>query len=861
MRQHLRSWSRALGAATLVGALGAAGCGDTTTVTDLAPSDFPGSSIADAFLSDDGVAFTNTNVDASAPRVFRNVANDDAIIVFLGRHDDGNYSTGLFASYFDGTRFTPPVSILGADEDATSARGSINVLFLETSSYQGTSSAATSAGRGRDGDAILIYTSSDTDDVASAAAVDRDANTRVYATYFDRSKATAAAVGSVQHGFERVSTPIDFDHVLMAAGNDPSVGAAMFASDSLHGTHNSNNGFGVLSGDPTSFVSIVFRKAPSAGTTPVADRWFAVPFDLGQTGNAIAAQAGPTTGLLNPGVGIFDDGDLTGASAVVNDGTVLWTASTVDTNSQDTVLTASVISASGVTAINVGTDPTPNADSAFLPVAANVYGPDHGLDSLYVLFVESGYSDVTNGSRHPDGDLMIAQIDAGASSRTVVEADAFRGTVDATNPDLDAAVLRSAVSTQGAVGAISSVITKDSGAIVIQIAQSTTDVGDVNDNSNTLGAPAFNQTQYIQVVQTGRPAASLGTSILAAPLKVTAIDSTGDAITANTRTQRPVQAFDFQLGLPNGAAATDGGANDVSDAWQSNPNKVFFTYTQRNDVGAAGNVPNENRLYTAGIEITPDAGTAAPTVTALRPTTQAVVTLANASAGSGNDVTWGVFNAQVIDRGIPGGDVLTFFFSNDNHVSDSTVVGSYAARRLYVWDGSTTSLVSSNGTADRQTVGGTFSLALVASRVHVHFQEYAATSTSEFVVGTRSFAANAATLAAIPALGDAPAFIDLPQTGAINSVEVHWSTSTVATYVNENGHTYYNETRSDAAHYRTAGGLPDPTLIDNDGWHQSQNITRVFINDDANELRDSFYFYTKQDPYYNDDRGFIRVHD
>ena len=130
------------------------------------------------------------------------------------------------------------------------------------------------------------------------------------------------------------ATAFDFDNLLPddmmgGADVDPSVSYVGFASDSLHGTHEFGSGAmgGVLSGDPTSVVQLLFRKSPqTAVATPIAERWFAVPFDLGQEGNAIVAQAGGTVGIINPAADTLESGDTTGTRIVVSDATVLSTA-------------------------------------------------------------------------------------------------------------------------------------------------------------------------------------------------------------------------------------------------------------------------------------------------------------------------------------------------------------------------------------------------------------------------------------------------------------------------------------------------------------------------------------------------------
>jgi len=886
MKVNLRAWSRAAATVALFG-VGACNCDNTNEVSTLSGSDFPGSSVDEAFLSSDGVAFSESglDVDADSVQVFRNVSNNDAIVTFVA--DNGDGISTLYASYYNGSSFAAPVAIRGAAEDRDGyAPWDVQVLFLETSSFSGADGSATSNGRGRDGDAILTYVGRQIDDPSSA---DIDAKYRAYAAYFDRSKATADAKDGVVRGFTTTSTPVDFDHVIpddvALADADPSVEYVGFASDSLRGTHQFGDvgGPGVLSGDPTSFVQILVRKAPTtSAATPIAARWFAIPFDLGQTGNAFVAQSGATSGQLAPGLGTLDATDGVSDVVVVHNEFVLWTASTVGGSNEDTVLTATSLSASGILgAINVGSDPTSTVDSTSLPSLANVYGTDHEVGGLYVITAEAGFADTgVTGKRASDRDLVIAQIDVGGTTRSIVEADALTGTVDTADQDSDFLQVRS-----GAGGAIASGVTsvvhRDGGLITVQFRQGLTDTTDSNDagDGNNLtvtdaglpiGAPSSNQVDRLQVIQTNRPASALSTSLLATPVKVPALEATG-AAGATPLPQGPTGSFAFQIGLMNGAAATDGGVNEVADIEQTNPDVVFFRYTQLNDQGATAPVPSEVRLFTSGISVTHGASDAdRPTVSQLRGSagvpSGAVVQLPNTSGNKGEHANWnpGDFAAVVVDNFAAAGDAVTFFVCNSNHVaddpSDPLVTGEYAARRAYVWNGVATELISSDADLNLQTVQPGFRVAVLRDRIHAFWGEYETTPNNNFRLATRSWAKGSA-LPATPALTAAPSFIDLATPGEINDVEILEGSDRLGVYIYEEYHMYYNETRSDAAHYRMADGLSDPTLVDNDPYDTLQS-DRLFRNDGPNELSRSFFFYSKyRDANEEDIRLFVRVHD
>lgn len=867
--------SRRIGKSVLtLGCLaGLAACSSSASGPSLAPSDFPGSSVADAYLADDGLAFSDsgTVTGLGDVKVFRNVANGDAIVTFQSDNNNGSGATRLLASHFDGRRFTPPVEILGADEQPQGNRTNVKVLFLNTAKFQGADGTATSNGRGRNGDALIVYVGTDADDVSSPQADDRDANRRVYATYFDRSAVNSAAAGGVVHGFQRVATAIDFDHVFNGGGNDEDAVSAGFASDSLHGTH----GFGgtgapaTLSGDATSFVQILFRKAPSVGNTAVENRWFAVPFDLGQTGNAFVAQGGATAGLLTPAVGILEDGDPTGGNVVVADGMVFSQASDVDPNDEDGLVTATSFGAAGASAsIVVGSDPTADRDITDLPRPGDVYGPDHGVGGYYAVFTESGFTDFNTGSRAGDRDLMVAQIDVGGSSRVVREIDAHTAGIDVQDVDQDGSDLRS-----GDAGGISNFafnapyyqtrLHLDGSLISVFMMQPNTDLTDLDDNNLNVDTPERNSVPYLQVIQTGRPAANLGTSVLAAPIQAPALLSTGDV--NNGVDQENVTNFAFQVGVPDASAAVDGGPNDAADIWQSDANRVFFTYTQYNDQNANGNVPNEIRLFTTGLSITRGVDVAtAPTAQLVRGSVaEALVQFPGTAAGSGSDDNWpNNFAAQVVDLGDEAGNFYTFFLSNDNNVPDAGQNAAYASRRLYLWDGWTTQLVSSAGAGNLQQAVGVPLIRLAGNTIHLVWTERLGATNSELGVVARSFLSGATTITATPALGTAPTSIDLPSGGAIGTIQAAVSGTTLGVFIEENGHVYYNETRRDASRYLVAGGLAAPTLVDHDSLIDLEGWS-LHLGDGSSPLAASFFVYTKATYNLNadDERVFIRVHD
>jgi len=152
------------------------GCDDTNNTTivqgeTLIESLFPGTPIADNDLGNDGQSLSNAELILNQGYVvFRNASNGTAILLYTDKQER------LWAHYFNGTGFTPPVEIRGVnqldiDEDlGYSSNGSFNnnnsdeeheswrsyqVLFLNTGGNSNGNAAA------RNGDALIIWNKED----------------------------------------------------------------------------------------------------------------------------------------------------------------------------------------------------------------------------------------------------------------------------------------------------------------------------------------------------------------------------------------------------------------------------------------------------------------------------------------------------------------------------------------------------------------------------------------------------------------------------------------------------------------------------------------------------------------------------
>lgn len=855
-----------------------ASCSDTnkTIIGFLRPDRFPGSSVDSNNLADDRRAFTNNDQSITDGAICWDVDNNHAIVL-LTTDDNSSGSTHLYATYFDGSRFTPPVEIHGENEDLFVGVTGFKAMFLDTAGLSNANA------RARNGDAIILFTRQDTD---NPTITDDDANRRLYGTYFDVSVSSQAGIGTLQHGFDTLATEIDFDGVVTGAGNDEDVDTFGFVSDSLHGTHVFSSGNeDVDSGDPTTVVQIAWEKGESTGGTGVGTRYHFATFDMTQVGNGMPAQGSVSTNQLTPGAGSFDNGDNVDSGFIVHNQHMLWRVQNLGTTTTPDVVTDSIFSATTATQVLLGSTNTAfGGDSTDMPAARDVYGSDHGLTALYAFFTESGFTNDANGARDSDTDLMLAKIDASGTSRELQEIDAFTGTVNTTDSDADGfGVQDPADGADGSVsGNIDTRINRTGQYITVLWLQPNTNVSDFNDGTNLAGSdfPRMNDLLYGRVVQTmrdstARSIANSASALLTCPSLV----ATGNIGVAGGA-QADVNNNEFQTELVGGQSRSNGGSFvDLGCAFQSNRTRMNWTYQQL--VDQAGADTDDTRLLVNGVDVTLDTtGTAAPTVALAD---SAVTTAPMPSGAQGLDTGWGFgLNPVAVDAGDANGDVLVFFFANDNNCSNNGAAGAFSEMRLYVADGTTLDTVSTDGTTNLNLATGTLRTITVpvnenigsspdwaGATVHVVWTELADTVSSEEQLAARSYNKNstAALLADefTTSLAVGPTFIDNPTMGDILSLmgpELLRNASTVGVYFDEDAHFYYNETSTDGDGYIVEGLISAPQLIDNDSV-QNLNSTNVIIPPQCNDLVDSMALWQRFDGLDNfvfDLRMFIRVH-
>lgn len=255
---------------------------------------FPGPSVQDGNVADDGRAFSNSGDDFNGS--LRATPNGDRgqWIVTYDMDDDG-----LIAHHYDGSTWTPPVALRALDTSTKFNTGEVIHAFLNTENH------ASDFARDRNGDAIIVFRIQDVDTDGAGA---EGANTTVQFVYFDTSKRGEAGLN---HGFDELSTRIDFQDEL-----NENASTLSFVSDGLCGQAFWSDNFGISDyhwGDDTTSIEIVWRQAENndaAGDGSVEDTaLYSARLPLDQAIDAdIAISPTVTTRLGIVGFGASDGG-------------------------------------------------------------------------------------------------------------------------------------------------------------------------------------------------------------------------------------------------------------------------------------------------------------------------------------------------------------------------------------------------------------------------------------------------------------------------------------------------------------------------------------------------------------------------
>ncbi|MHC5021314.1 MAG: hypothetical protein ACYTGX_14630 [Planctomycetota bacterium] len=319
----------------------------------------------------------------------------------------------LWAQYYDGSRFTPPVSLSGANEDTTVAPflSEASVLFLNTTD-------------GRNGDAMIFWRRMDLDSTTPTE--------RLYYSYFDvslRSTAADATDPDIRHGFDTTAAAIDqgaaiADVTCIAVFSDGLHGSGIFIGDIAAPIAGPNIYLDInlyQQGDPTTFAGVAYVQAPNGSTGP---RLHYRSLDF-SNGTLRANQTVVMPGTANAAA------DVVGDLIRVYDGSLFFQVT--DVSASETDLCWNVF---GTTAFQGGTDtinPSGTNHSCDLPEA--LVGPDEGVVNIVGVFK------IDNLGAASNKDIWAFQVDpvlaAFNSTNDRVEIDDDLAPANANQPVVD----------------------------------------------------------------------------------------------------------------------------------------------------------------------------------------------------------------------------------------------------------------------------------------------------------------------------------------------------------------------------------------------------------------------------------------
>ncbi|MEK7470063.1 MAG: hypothetical protein AAB074_22065 [Planctomycetota bacterium] len=241
--------------------------GDSIFTTDT----FPGDTVQNGNVADDGKGMSPSlgGANTGSVRVTFNGDRCTAMVTYFlgGSGFFGSGNSGLYAHYYDGTTWTPPVLLQTIDSNQGNGLDVGSVVHVALNTDQHTSSFA----QDRNGDWMIFFKINDVD--TDAGGPD-DINTTLQYVYFNVEHSTSA---SRHYGFSEFSTRID---VQDETGEN--VNTFGIVSDGLCGQAAWVNGARNYTwGDQVTSVEVVFNQAENndgvAGTEDFAV--YSVRFD------------------------------------------------------------------------------------------------------------------------------------------------------------------------------------------------------------------------------------------------------------------------------------------------------------------------------------------------------------------------------------------------------------------------------------------------------------------------------------------------------------------------------------------------------------------------------------------------------
>ncbi len=817
----------------LAAALLIAGCpseGDTITYyqANLGYGDFPGGTIEENNLASDGRAFTENSADLEDMTVFTNWSNGTAMILHHSTDFFGSGDHQLWASFFDGSSFTPPVEIHapGCDVSADFELKRAFVVWLNTEGN------TADQGRSRNGDAVIVFRRQERDTTGTS-------DLRLYNTYFDRSRSHLGVDpdnDDVHWGFDTTAAYLDTD-----SNDDVAVFGAV--SDSWYSEF-----FGPAfqrgpmfmepwSGENTTYLGVFWTKDNGAGGQSL----YTANFDLddANTANEFDSESAFTTATTMDVDDQFSDGFW------VHDGWLLYIVdldNEVSDPNHELLECTRWDAGTGELASPLVLSRVDPDNAVTAEMTEWVYGEDHGLGRLYVIWKEEGFVSTTTGSGvHPDKDVMLAVVDPAGPSVEQDEIDNYVGTDTGDPFDVDNII---------------AAISRDGSWIGVGWRQ----------GYSTAEPTTCLFMQAIQTVPEGGAARTLADSILASPVRM------NDDYQENTD-------------IPN---VVDWEMQDMmkySVGFQSDLTRMNVLFVQKPDSADYENF----QLRTAFLDVELGANaTTAPTL--------------STGAGSDSDTKiwendddhpfWSVGsdvleNAVALDAG--GGAVYVYFIGDGDGNPLVESPGDPHEARLFVWDGVSATEISGDA-ADT----GESTLGFSNSRQVIEFQ----TTTTPWKAGTDAHAPSHHHLFIVeersapgssealryrevdvdgsagasfwPALTEQPADLD---TGEASNVELLLQDgppllrkNTVAVFFSQGGHLYYNE-RTVGGTWYEQNGLPHPEIVDNLSMHSIVAPEAGFYKTPSvfpetgpiDMLSKTMFFFGKQCDDMENVRLFVRV--
>lgn len=184
---------------------------------------FPGAPVSDGDVSDDGKGASPPGTDM-IPRSLRATPNGSrgTMMVTYGVETGDPPVMSLIGQYFDGEKWTPPVTL--GSVDASAAAGSV-VFTTVVHAWINTSEAVTETASDRDGDCVIFWKANDADDDGE---VETDGvNRNLYLTYFNCRQSKDI---SKSYGFQTSATRLS-----VPDGEDEDVTSFGVATDGLLG--------------------------------------------------------------------------------------------------------------------------------------------------------------------------------------------------------------------------------------------------------------------------------------------------------------------------------------------------------------------------------------------------------------------------------------------------------------------------------------------------------------------------------------------------------------------------------------------------------------------------------------------------